>query len=360
MADRGQRKPRAEEPRVHGGLDERALAARGIAPDDVVDFSVNINPYGPCASVVEAARSARLDRYPDPEAFAARSAWGAALGHDVARIAVGHGAADLFWAIARALIAPGDVVVIAEPTFSEFRIAAAAAGATVATVRATASADYALDLAGLARAGRGAAALYLCAPNNPTGEYVSPSHVSALAEALPDTIIVLDQSFLALSDHADDARVGLPDNVLRVRSLTKEFGCPGLRIGLCVGTPALIGGVEAMRPTWATSSGALAALEASARAHDFVQQSWSRMRADRDAVRALLVERGYAPRVSATSYQLVQLDEDARALCERLALHGVQLRDCSSFGLPRHVRVAALPAPARARLAHALDATRRA
>jgi histidinol-phosphate/aromatic aminotransferase/cobyric acid decarboxylase-like protein len=348
------------EPRVHGGLDARALSARGIAAEDLVDFSVNVNPYGPCEAVLEAARTAPLDRYPDPAAFAARSAWARALGCPVEQVAVGHGAADLFWAIARALIAPGQRVVIAEPTFSEFRVAAAAAGAVLTRVYAPASEAHALDLDALAEAGRDAVALYLCAPNNPTGEYVSPSRVRALAAALPETCIVLDQSFLALSDHAHDALAALPDNVLRVRSLTKELGCPGLRIGLCVGAPERMRRIEAMRPTWATSSPALAALEVSARRHAFVEESWQRMRADREAVRALLSARGFTPLASATSYQLVPLDEPAAGLCERLLRHGIQLRDCSSFGLPQHVRVAALPAAARARLAHALDAVRSA
>lgn len=358
MAEQDESEPGA---RVHGGLDNavtrQALHARGMAPEAVVDFSVNLNPYGPCEPVLRAARRAALDRYPDAAALGARTRWAAALGCEVAQLAVGHGASDLFWACARALIAPGDKVVIAEPTFSEFRIAAQACGAQVERVSALAD-SLQLDLERIARAGRGARALYLCSPNNPTGEYVPHEQVRALADALPDTTLVLDQSFLALSDHASDALLPLPANVLRVRSLTKEFGCPGLRIGLVVGDAARIRRVEAMRPTWATSSPALAALEESAGQHGFVADSWQRMRADRDAVRALLLDYGLTPRASDSSYQLVALAPrglDAAAFCARMLGEGVQLRDCSSFGLPRHVRVAALPAAARARLRQALD-----
>jgi histidinol-phosphate/aromatic aminotransferase/cobyric acid decarboxylase-like protein len=358
MADEREATPHA---RVHGGLDARLLRARGIEPGSVVDFSVNINPYGPCTPVLEAARAAALDVYPDASAHVARSAWAEALGCTREHIAVGHGAADLFWAIARAVLPGRERVVIAEPTFSEFRIAAEAAGAAVERVFAAPAHDYRLDLPALARAGRGAAALYLCSPNNPTGEHVSLSRVRELAALLPQTLLVLDQSFLALSDHARElgdvlGAHALPDNVLRVRSLTKEFACPGLRIGLCVGSPSLIRRVEAMRPTWATSSPALAALTAAAREHTFVQASWQQMRADREAVAELLRARGFVARDSDTSYQLLALRSEARVFCERMQRAGVQLRDCASFGLARQVRIAALPAAARARLGQALDA----
>ena len=342
--------------RVHGGFDVGELSALGLDPESIVDFSVNINPYGPCQPLLRAVRAARLERYPDPAARAARAAWAEALGRSSEQIAVGHGAAELLWTIARALFAPGDQVVIAEPTFSELRIAASALGARVERVFAPAERGFRLDFTALAAAARGARALYLCSPNNPSGEYLATARVAELARELADTTIVLDQSFLGLSDHAHEARTSLPDNVLVVRSLTKEFACPGLRLGLCVGAPALIKRLEAARATWSTSSPAQAALEVSAREAEFVRTSWQRLSADRAAVTELLVERGLRPLPSATAYQLVPLACEARGLRARLLAHGVLVRDCASFGLARHLRIAALPSAARARLAAALDA----
>src|SRR4051794_33802100 len=107
------------EERVHGGLDAREARAHGVDPASVLDLSVNINPHGPCEALVEAAREALLEKYPDPSAFAARLAWACVLDRSPEAIAVGAGAADLFWTLTRALVSPGDRVVIAEPTFSE-------------------------------------------------------------------------------------------------------------------------------------------------------------------------------------------------------------------------------------------------
>lgn len=329
--------------RVHGGLDPEELRALGLRADRVIDFSVNVNPYGPCAPLIEALRAAPLDVYPDPRARAARQAWADVLDTSFERIAVGHGAADLFWAIARALLRPRQRVVIAEPTFSEFRTAALAAGASLDLQWARAEDGFRVDLAALRARAAGAAALYLCTPNNPTGVHVAAAEIAELAQALPATWLVLDQSFLALSEHAAEARVRLPRNVLCVRSLTKDFALPGLRIGLLIAARELVARVEAARPTWSTSAPAQAAIAAAARAQGFVEESYAKLRRDRARLVGVLGAAGLAPQPAASSvFQLVSVGEAAR-FRRRLLQRGIALRDCSSFGLPDHVRVAVRP-----------------
>jgi len=339
--------------RVHGGIREDELRSLALDAAHVVDFSVNLNPYGPCERLVHAALSARLDRYPDPHAHAARAAWASALGRDPSHIAVGHGASELLWLLMRALLAPRDRVVIAEPTFSEMRVAAASCGARIERVQARADDGYAFDVGTLVNAAQAARAIYVCSPNNPTGSYLAPEQVRVLAKSAPETIVILDQSFLTLSEHAADLREAFPDNVVCVRSLTKDFACPGLRIGLCIANERVIELIEQLRPTWATSAPALAAIEVSAVETNFVQQSWQRMRVDRDAVTGVLRKHGLTPLPSVTAYQIAAVPLEAALLRRHLLAQGVLVRDCASFGLPRFIRVAALPERERLRLDHA-------
>jgi histidinol-phosphate/aromatic aminotransferase/cobyric acid decarboxylase-like protein len=345
--------------RVHGGPLSLDASDRVLLEDAprLLDFSVNINPYGPPAALVEAVRRAPLDTYPDPQARVARVAWAQVLETAVDRIAVGHGAADLLWAIARALLAPGSRVLIAEPTFSEFRIAAAACGACIETSWAREQDGFRVSVSGLVQAARGTQALYLCAPNNPSGAHVSALEVAELARALPDTHIVLDQSFLALSEHAHELRVRMPDNVLCVRSLTKDFALPGLRVGLLVASRALIERVESVRPSWSTSAPAQAAIAAAAQQQAFVRESYEQMRADRDAITRLLQRHGCVALPSASVYQLIRVRVGSGAeFARRLLAHGVLVRDCASFGLPAFVRIASRPARDVAALEAALEA----
>jgi histidinol-phosphate aminotransferase len=325
--------------RIHGGID--AHAAPGIDAREVLDLSVNLNPYGPPEALLAAIGAASLTRYPDPHGRLAREAWASALDTSPERVAVGHGAAELMWAVARAFLAPGQRVVMAEPTFSELRVAAASVGAEVERLF-TPDAALRLDFDALAERARGARLVYLCAPNNPTGEGFPARRIAALAHVLGDTLLVLDQSFLSLSDDASDLRAPLPSNVIAVRSLTKDFALPGLRIGYAVAHAALITELERARPTWATSAPALAAIACAAGEQAFVQASWQRIRADRAHLCERLIARGLAPLPSATGYVLVPVG-DAASLTRKLLTQRVFVRDASSFGLPGHVRIAARP-----------------
>ncbi len=340
------------EERVHGGADVDALLPDGDNARGLIDFSVNLNPYGPCQPVLDAARSVRLDRYPDMRARAARGAWAKHLSVPIEDLAVGHGAADLFWAIGRALLMPGDRVVIAEPTFSEMRFVARAAGATVE--RAISSGASAFDLAGLVAQAKGARLLYLCSPNNPTGSIVRADTIRSLALLLPDVHIVLDQAFLSLSDNAADVALRFPDNVICVRSLTKDFALAGLRIAYLVAHAPLVERIERARPSWSTSASAQAAIVEAAQQDGFVRQCYARLRDDRAYLVRGLQALALAPEPSCTVYVLLPVG-DAQQTCALLLTRGISVRNCTSFGLPAHVRVAVRP---RADTDRLLDAFR--
>ena len=299
------------EPRVHGG-----------AREGVVDFSVSVNSYGPHPEVLAAARNAAFDRYPDPTARRARQALSALTGVDSDHIVVGNGAADLLWAVARACVPRGARVFIAEPTFSEF----SAAIGDAATVTSPAEADV----------------IYLCNPNNPTGTCAPLADIAARAADRPHTRFIVDESFLSLSERAGEAQTPLPENVVRVRSLTKDHALPGLRVGYLIAAPKIAAAIDAARPAWSASAPAQAAAIAAAAHFDFVADSRRRLLADRDRLIAELRERGHSPQPSATHFFLLPT-ENATALCARLLGRGVAVRDCSSFGLPHHVRIAARP-----------------
>src|SRR5690349_15421835 len=129
--------------RIHGGVSIDELAALGVDPRETIDFSASINPYGPCPAVLHAVQACPIDRYPDPTASALRRALASAHGIAPHRIVVGNGAADLLWTLAHLLIAPGAKVIIAEPTFAEFRSAAAAARGEVIESRANVERGFA-------------------------------------------------------------------------------------------------------------------------------------------------------------------------------------------------------------------------
>jgi histidinol-phosphate/aromatic aminotransferase/cobyric acid decarboxylase-like protein len=214
-----------------------------------------------------------------------------------------------------------------------------------------------LDLERVVEEARGARVVYVCSPNNPTGEGIAIERLAGLARALEPTLLVVDQSFLSLSDHAHDERVKLPANVIALRSLTKDFALAGLRIGYLLAAPELATSIESARPTWATSAPALAAIEQAARERDYVRESWRAMRACREQFRQGLRELGVSCVDGVAGYSLVHVG-DAASFTRRLLAHKLFVRDASSFGLPQHVRVAARPEADTRRLLEAWAALR--
>jgi histidinol-phosphate/aromatic aminotransferase/cobyric acid decarboxylase-like protein len=338
---------------VHGGPVVAELRALGVDPARLLDLSASCNPYGPCPAVVDAVRAAPLDRYPDPTGRPAREALAAWLDRDPDEIAVGNGAADLLWTLARTFDGPA---LIVEPAFGELRAAVLARGGRVLEHRAREEDRFQIDLAAIARTAHAnrAAVIYLCTPTTPTGATVPAAAVAALAADLPRAHVICDQSFLSLGDRADDARVPMPPNVVLVRSLTKDLGIPGVRIGYLAATMSIVKDVEAGRPAWTTSAAAIAAAIAAPAAQPFVEESRAKLIEDRRALERDLRALGLDPEPSSAPFVIARTG-DAAALRQRLLVrHHILVRDCASFGLPAHVRIAARPAPERARLAAAL------
>ena len=247
-------------------------------------------------------------------------------------------------------------MVIVEPAFCELRIAAEHAGGRIHEWRARPDDGFAIDLDAVGRlvAERAAQVAYLCAPGTPTGTAVPARDVFALAEAHPATTFVLDQSFLSLSERFADQDLAPPDNVACVRSLTKDHAIPGVRVGYLVAAPALIARVERGRPAWTTSAAAQAAAIAACAATGFVADSRTHVLAERCLLADQLAGLGVRPVPSTTGFLAVRTG-DAAGLRQRLLVrHHVLVRDCSSFGLPDHLRLAARPATERDQLIAAL------
>lgn len=342
--------------RVHGGPHDDELRALGVDPALLRDFSVNTNPYGPCQGVVEAVRTAVIERYPDPTARAAREAMAPILGVSPDEVALGNGAADLLWTLARALLRPGSRTLIIEPTFCEFRAAALAARASIVEWRAHESDGFAINLESIARLlhAEGVGVVYLCAPNTPTGTGLPAAVIAAWAEANPRASVVLDQSFLSLSESFADAEVRMPPNVVRVRSLTKEHAIPGVRLGYLLASPDIVDRLEENRPAWMTSAMAQAAAVAACRERSFVEESRRKLLADRERLLSRIRSLDVATFASSTGFFLVRVKGATELRRRLLSRHQILVRDCLSFGLPDFIRLAARPEPDAQRLVAAL------
>jgi threonine-phosphate decarboxylase len=211
----------------------------GNVPRDVLDFSANLNPLGPPPEALAAYHEAagRIAHYPPayPDDLAARLA----RRHHVApaNVVVGNGSTHLIYLLARVLRVPRPFV--AAPAFSEIANAMLISGAFPEAILTERERDFALSVASVASVlEQGADAVFIGRPNSPTGAMLSARDAVEIAErcASHDCWCVFDEAFIDFAGE-EHSMVHVPyenSRVIVLRSLTKIFAIPGLRLGYVV------------------------------------------------------------------------------------------------------------------------------
>ncbi|MBI2886330.1 MAG: histidinol-phosphate aminotransferase family protein [Chloroflexi bacterium] len=332
---------------AHGGVTAAELAALGLDSRQVLDFSVNTNPFGPPPGVGEAVASADVTRYPDPESRELRAALARRLDVPPECILVGNGSVELVWLAALSYLDHGDQALVLGPTFDEYAAAARIAGAEVRRVMSCAEQDFAPDLAFLERelSRLSPKVAFCCNPNNPTGVHVPAEQWRRLAQAHPDTLLVVDEAYLPFLARPESClESGLIENLLMLRSMTKDCGIPGLRLGYAIAPEPLLAPLRVAQPPWSVSAPAQAAGLAALRTYEQVGQSLAALREVKDYLIEALSSQGLEILPSATNFFLARVGDGA-SFRRALLQEGCCVRDCASFGLPEYVRIAVRTLP---------------
>lgn len=330
----------------HGGDIYGIARELGLAPGELLDFSANINPLGfpPGLPAALMAALPEVVHYPDRHCTALREELAAYHGLKPEQILVGNGSTELIYLLPRAF-RPRRGLIVA-PAFSEYDKALRAAGAEVRW-HYTAEADgFALSEA----LDPGEAELvFLANPASPSGALVPPERLAEVVQCLTSrgAVVVLDEAFIDFVEEASLKReLARVPNLLILRSFTKFFGIPGLRLGYLLGAAELIAKMSAVQEPWSVSTLAQAAGRACLADHDFMARSREMVQAARERLFRQLAELpGLAVFPSVANYLLVKLTGSALtagSLRRRLLARGLIIRDASNFpGLEaRFVRVA--------------------
>lgn len=305
----------------------------------MIDLSASLNPLGPHPAALEAARRCELGRYPEPGArqFIIAAAKRHRLDGDC--IVPTPGASSGLWLCAVALLERGKLCLALGPCFGEYRRLAEIAGAEYDEVKVwppdQQSPLYGIEIA-LARQ---PAMLMLANPSNPGGQALSGSSVRRLCERGPQTMFVIDEAFASFAPAGTSLlETGPPPmNAMVVRSLTKDLAMPGLRMGYIVGDADLASQLNGVLPAWPLSAPAIAAAVAGLDDPSHVEVGALLGRQHVAELAEALAAAGAVPFPSEANYLVAH----APTAGAELLRGGIAVRDCTSFGLPGHVRLAA-------------------
>lgn len=310
----------------HGGVLE------GNANEGIIDFSVNLNPYGPPNFVYRTIKEAieEISVYPDTGCAELRELLAHKFGCKPDEVLVGAGVSELILLVALSFVK--NRVLIPRHTYGEYETAAKMMDAHITCIEMPA---LRIDPEMIAEAMQSEDVVFLCNPNNPIGQYLAGEEIARIVEAAErvDALVVLDEAYVDFVTNAFPTHALPKDNLIVLRSLTKSFAIPGIRIGYAISSADIITELAKVKAPWSVSGCAqkVGAAVIGAAGEAFLAETRARIERNKGKIEAALDVHSDA------NYFVLDVG-NARDFKKELLTHGILVRDCTSFGLPAHIR----------------------
>ncbi|MBL1210087.1 threonine-phosphate decarboxylase CobD [Geminocystis sp. GBBB08] len=313
---------------IHGGNLEWAVNLVNCSLSDILDFSASINPLGPCQSAIATIIEgiAQLQNYPNPNYPQFRQAIGNHHHLETDWVLPSNGAAELLtWVAWEAHYLQG--VLLPSPCFADYKRA-------LQTFNLPCQFYNLEDLeTGLNHSQN--FALLINNPHNPTGKLWHQKTLIPYLDQFP--LVIVDEAFMDfLSPHEQESLIDVItdyDNLIILRSLTKFYSLPGLRIGYGITNPKRVKKWQKWRDPWSVNTLAMLAGIASLNDHHFQEKTWQWLKPTRAKLAQELTKiEGLKPLESRTNFILVQTKIPSTKLqLELLKQEQILIRDCVSF-----------------------------
>ncbi|MEH1909002.1 threonine-phosphate decarboxylase CobD [Nostoc sp.] len=320
---------------AHGGNLAWAAALAGCSPDAILDFSASISPLGPPNSAIAAIKSqlGNLKHYPDPNYSELRLALSHFHQLPPEWILPGNGSAELLTLIGRELAQLAATTLIT-PAFGDYYRTLVAYNAKVLECPLSLVMGHwpLIVDKGQRTKDKG---LLLNNPHNPTGKLFSRESILPYLEQF--ALVVVDEAFMDFVPPNEEQSL-IPvvqeyPNLVVLRSLTKFYSLPGLRLGYAIAHPDCLAKWQLWRDPWPVNTLAAAAAIAALQDTEFQQQTWAWLPPARNQLfQGLAKIPGLQPQASAANFLLVESQESTSQLQQQLLkYHQILIRDCLSF-----------------------------
>ncbi len=311
----------------------------GIKPENVVKLASNENPKGcsPQVAKVIALNAHKAFLYPDDSMFELKDALASKFSVESDNIIIGAGSDQVLEFVSRALLMPNDKVLMSQVTFAMYEIYAKQMGAEI--IR-TASYEHKVDEFIEAYKEHNPKIVYLCTPNNPTGDATTKEDVLKIIGAIgKETLVVLDGAYMEYAAAKDEAYAIVPNdlvgysNVIYLGTFSKAYGLGGMRVGYGIANVTLISELYKMRPPFNITTLSLVAAIEACKDKTFVQESIALHTQEIGRYEAFAKEHGFSYIESYTNFitYLFNDDIDSTEIADTLLKEGVIIRNLASY-----------------------------
>ncbi len=314
----------------------------GIAPEDVVKLASNENPFG-CSPAVQEAVAAILPKmalYPDDSMYALKGALAERFGVGSREIIIGAGSDQVIEFAIHAKAGSRSKILMNSVTFAMYEIYARHVGASV--VR-TASREHDFDEFYALYLEHRPSIIFICTPNNPTGDAVDAEALTAFLEKIDaDTLVVVDGAYMEYTRYKDSAKavepselIGRFPNVLYLGTFSKAYGLGGMRVGYGIAAEPIIEALYKLRPPFNITTLSLEAAAVALGDEAFVQRSIEHNFDQMKRYEAFAQEYGLETIDSYTNFITLCFEppRSSTDVAEGLLRRGVIVRDLSGYGL---------------------------
>ena len=336
----------------HGGNITSICSTYGLNPENILDFSANINPLGFPRGIEKAVTSniKAILHYPDPNCSELRKLLAEKHHCEETNIIIGNGSTELFYLIPRAISAKRGFLF--QPTFTEFAKALKCAGIKVEEIACNESDSFQVDVGKINNydlesrqsnlnnsSDSFSNIIFLCSPNNPTGHVIKRDDILNLTKRLPDILVVVDEAFMEFT--VEPGRFSVIsyaseiENLIVVRSLTKLYGIPGIRLGFLVAHHKTANKLLTHKEPWSVNSIAQFAGKVAINDDEFVIKSREYTNNERLFLYNELIKLNgihvFEPSVNFILIKIIEEELTATILYEQLIKFGIVIRNCSNF-----------------------------
>lgn len=312
--------------------------------DEIIKLASNENPYGasPKAKEQLASGALALETYPDGYAGKLRTKIANKLKVDEKELLFGSGSDEIIVIIARALLGEGTNTICATPTFPQYKHHALIEGAEVKEIPLV---DGAHDLDGFLQAiDEQTSVVWLCSPNNPTGNLIGHRQLIAFLDQVPThVLVVLDEAYyeyITSEDYIDTTDLFRRyKNVLILRTFSKAYGLAALRVGYVIGDESVITPLNTARSPFNVTSLSLAIAEVALDDQSFIDTCRQLNREQMDRFYAFAEQHQLHIYPSEANFVLLQVPKTATEATETLLSQGYIVRSGDALGTPGYIRV---------------------